>query len=276
MKKSLSVLLLALTSASVLSNFAQVKVSAQEETVLKVASHLPPMTDIVEIANEVIAEPYSIELVEVSDNIQYNEALLNDEVYANFAQHKPFMEMFNENNEGDLVAIQGIYNALVGFYAPEYKSIEEIEDGAEVAIPSDPTNMARALLILDSYDLISLKEGVGFKATVDDIEENPKNLVFTEVDLLNLTGAYEDGVDLVFNYPTYIAKVGLKPENALILEKDPENTFAIQVVVREGNKDKEATKALVEAFTSQEVYDFLDELAKEGHLIPAFEVKTAE
>lgn len=270
MKKGLALLLAGLTSLQV---FSAVNVNAQDETVLKVASHLPPMTDIVKLANEVIAEPYKIELVEVSDNIQYNEALLNDEVYANFAQHEPFMEMFNENNKGDLVAVQAIYNARVGFYAPEYKKVEEIKEGAEVAVPSDPTNQARALLILESHDLIKLKDGVGFKATISDVKENPKNLKFTEVDLLNLTSAYEDGVDLVFNYPTYIAKVGLKPENALLLEQDPENTFAIQVVVRKGNQDTEATKALVEAFASKEVHEFLDTLAKEGHLEPAFEVK---
>lgn len=268
-KKGLSLFVATLATSSILASST---VLAQEETVLKVASHLPPMTNIVEIAAEVIAEPYKIELVEVSDNIQYNEALLNDEVYANFAQHAPFMAMFNEKNEGDLVALQGIYNARVGFYAPKYKSIEEIEDGAEVAIPSDPTNMARALMILNSYEIITLKEGVTSTATVEDIEKNPKNLKFTEVDLLNLTAAYEDGVDLVFNYPTYIAKIDLKPEDALFLEKDPENTFAIQVVVREGNKDSEATKALVKAFTSKEVYEFLDNLAKEGHLEPAFKV----
>lgn len=255
---------------------SSMSVVAQEEVVLKVASHLPPMTDIVEIASEVIEAPYKIELVEVSDNIQYNEALLNDEVYANFAQHRPFMEIFNEQKEGDLVAIQPIYNAIVGFYAPEYQSIDDIVEGAEVAVPSDPTNQARALLILESYDLITLKEDVGFKATIDDVEENPKNLVFTEVDLLNLSSAYEDGVDLVFNYPTYIAKVGLTPKDALILEQDPENTFAIQVVVREENVDSDAAKALQAAFTSQEVYDFLEELSKEGHLVPAFEVEVTE
>ncbi|MBR7927892.1 hypothetical protein KBI51_06850 [Aerococcaceae bacterium zg-ZUI334] len=269
LKKSLSLFLAALTATSI---FALPTALAEEKTVLKVASHLPPMTDIVELVNEVIAEPYKVELVEVSDNIQYNEALLNDEVYANFAQHRPFMEMFNEANKGDLVALQPIYNARVGFYAPEFKSIEDIKDGAEVAVPSDPTNQARALLILASYDLIKLKEGVGFKATIDDVEENPHNLKFSEVDLLNLTSSYEDGVDLVFNYPTYIAKVGLTPDDALLLEKDPENTFAIQVVVREGNKDSEATKALLEAFTSKEVHEFLEKLAEKGHLLPAFDL----
>ena len=248
----------------------------EEDTAIKVASHLPPMTDIVEIAAEVIAEPYSIELVEVSDNIQYNEALLNDEVQANFAQHQPFMEIFNDERDGDLVAIQPIYNALVGFYSPTYDSIDQIEEGAEVAIPSDITNEGRALFILDSYELIKLKEDAGLFPTVDDIEENPLNLEFTHVDLLNLTAAYEDGVELVFNYPTYIASIDLTTDDALILENDDENTYALQLVVREGAVDSEATKALKAAFASEEVYAFLEELTKDKHLEPAFEVEKAD
>ncbi|MDZ7835947.1 MAG: MetQ/NlpA family ABC transporter substrate-binding protein [Alkalibacterium sp.] len=76
-----------------------------------------------------IEDGYEVELVEVSDNIQYNEALLNNEVDANFAQHEPFMEMFNQERDGNLVAIQPIYNAIVGFYSPVYDSVEDIEDG---------------------------------------------------------------------------------------------------------------------------------------------------
>lgn len=243
-----------------------------EEVVIKVASHLPPMTDIVEIAGDVIEDGYSVELVEVSDNIQFNEALLNDEVDASFAQHEPFMEMFNTERDGNLVAIQPIYDAIVGFYSPVYESIDDIEEGAEVALPSDPANEARALMILDHYDLITLSDDVSFEATVNDIEENPYNLTFTSIDLLNLSAAYEDGVELVFNYPTYIESVGLTPEDALILEDDENFTFAIQLVAREDNQDSDAIQALKDAFTSQEVYDFLDDLAENGHLQPAFEV----
>lgn len=248
-------------------------VSAQEETVLKVASHMPPMTDIVEIAADVIEEPYSIELVEVSDNIQYNEAVFNDEVYASFAQHLPFMEMFNQEKEADLVAVQQVYNAIVGFYSPVYKSIDEIEEGAEVALPSDPTNEARALFVLEQNGLIKLDEEAELFPTVDDVIENDKKLEFTHVDLLNLTGAYEDGVELVFNYPTYIEAVDLTPADAVFLEKDEENTFSIIVSVREGNEDSEATKALQKAFASPEVHEFLEKLAEKGHLEPSFELE---
>ncbi|AMB97943.1 MetQ/NlpA family ABC transporter substrate-binding protein [Aerococcus urinaeequi] len=243
--------------------------ASSEDTVIKVASHTTPMTDIVELAAEVVEEPYTIELVEVSDNIQYNEAVLNDEADASFAQHEPFMEVFNEERNGDLVAIQPIYNAVVGFYAPAYESIEDIEDGAEVAIPSDMTNEARALHILDAQGLIDVPDETF--VTVDDITENDKNLNFTHVDLLNLNASYQDGVDLVFNYPTYISEIGLTPEEALFLEEDDSNRFALQIVTREGNADLEKIQALKAAFTSQEVYDYLEELAASGHLEPAFE-----
>ena len=243
--------------------------TTSEDTVIKVASHTTPMTDIVELAAEVVEDPYTIELVEVSDNIQYNEAVLNDEADASFAQHEPFMEVFNEERNGDLVAIQPIYNAVVGFYAPEYESIEDIEDGAEVAIPSDMTNEARALHILDAQGLIDVPDETF--VTVDDITENDKNLNFTHVDLLNLNASYQDGVDLVFNYPTYISEIGLTPEEALFLEEDDSNRFALQIVTREGNADSEKIQALKAAFTSQEVYDYLEELAASGHLEPAFE-----
>lgn len=243
-----------------------------EDVVIEVASHLPPMTDIVEIAGDVIEDGYSVELVEVSDNIQYNEALLNEEVDASFAQHEPFMEMFNAERDGNLVAIQPVYDAIVGFYSPVYESIDDIEEGAEVAIPSDPANEARALMILDHYDLITLNDDVSFDATVDDIEDNPYDFTFTHIDLLNLSSAYEDGLELVFNLPTYIAAVDLTPEDAVFLEDDDDFTFAIQLVAREDNQDSDAIQALQAAFTSQEVYDFLEDLAENGHLKPAFEI----
>lgn len=246
-------------------------VESEEDNKITVVAQTTPMTDVVEIAAEVIEEPYTVELVEVADNIQYNQAVFNDEADASFAQHEPFMEQFNSENDADLVAMEEIYNAIVGFYSPVYDSIDELEDGAEVAIPSDPTNEARALMILDSADIITLKDGVTFEASVEDIEENPKNLEFTHVDLLNLSASYEDGIPLVFNYPTYIEPLGLTPDDAVLLEEDEDNTFALQVVAREGNADSDKIEALNKAFTSQEVYDFLEELADKAHLEPAFE-----
>ncbi|MGY0837645.1 MetQ/NlpA family ABC transporter substrate-binding protein [Aerococcus urinaeequi] len=271
---SVGLLLAACGNGSESAESTATESTTSEDTVIKVASHTTPMTDIVELAAEAVEEPYTIELLEVSDNIQYNEAVLNDEVDASFAQHEPFMEVFNEERDGDLVAIQPIYNAIVGFYAPKYESIGDIEDGAEVAIPSDMTNEARSLHILDAQGLIDVPDETF--VTVDDITENDKNLTFTHVDLLNLNASYEDGVDLVFNYPTYISEIGLTPSDALFLEEDESNRFAIQLVTREGNIDSDKINALKAAFTSQEVYDYLEELAANGHLEPAFEHPSAE
>lgn len=246
----------------------------QEETPtnLVVASHLPPMTDIVEIAAENIEEPYTIELLEVTDNVQYNDAVQHKEAYASFAQHEPFMEQYNEANDGNLVALQTIYDPIVGFYSPVYDSIDEIEEGAEVAIPSDASNETRALLILEDQGLIEVDQSVErAEVLLDDITSNPLNLEFTQIDLLNLTAAYEDGVELVYNYPTYIASIDLTPEDALFLESTDDNLFALTVAVHENNADNEATDALIDAFTSQEVYDFLTELSDVNHLYPAFE-----
>lgn len=242
------------------------------ETTITVASHLPPMTDIVEIAADNIEAPYSIELMEVSDNVQYNEAVQHKEAYASFAQHEPFMEQYNEANDGNLVAVQTIYDPIVGFYSPTYQSIDEIKPESEVAIPNDSANEARALLILEDFELIKLDENTEpIDVTLDDIIDNPLNLEFTSVDLLNLTAAYEDGVDLVFNYPTYIVNIDLTPEDALFLE-DPDNTlFSLVLVIHEDNLENPDTKALQDAFTSQEVYDYLIELSDINHLYPAFD-----
>lgn len=248
-----------------------------EPTKLVVASTMPPMTDIVEIAAENIAEPYTIELMEVSDNVQYNEAVQHEEAYASFSQHEAFMEQYNEANDGDLVAIQTIYDPIVGYYSPVYNSIDEIEDGAEIAIPSDRSNETRALLVLAEQGLIEVDESVApINVTLQDVTENPHNFEFTSIDLLNLTAAYQDGVELVFNLPTYIASAGLTPDDALFLESEENDLFALTVVVREENEDTDATQALIDAFTSQAVYDFLTELSEVNHLYPSFDNPSTE
>ncbi len=243
----------------------------KQDKVIKVASQTTPMTDVVEVAaKEAKKEGWTIELVQVNDNIQYNELLKNKEVDANFAQHEPFMAKFNEEKKANLVLVQKIYNAKVGFYSKDYQSIEEIPNGMKVAIPNDVSNEGRALAILEEEGLIELKEGVGFQGTLKDIVKNDKELEFLSVDLLNLAEAYnEKNVALVYNYPTYIAKIGLKPSDALFLEKNVDERFAISLVAREDNQDSEKIKVLKKAMTSQAVKEFLEQEHSET-LVPAF------
>ena len=245
--------------------------ASEEDTHIVIASQSEPLTTMVETAAEVIEEPYTMELLPVNDNIQYNEATFNDEVDGSLAQHELYMEGFNEEAGADLVAIQPAYISNVGFYSPVYDSIDEIETGAEVAIPSDPPNEARALLILDSAGIITLDENTGIDAAVADIVENPKNLEFSHVDLFNLTAAYEDGVELVFEHPNFIANIGLYPKDAILLEDEDEKRFAFQLVTREGKADSEKMQAAKRALTSREVYDVLMETAEHDMFTPAFE-----
>lgn len=235
------------------------------DKVIKVVAQTTPMTDIVEIAKEEAAkEGYTIELMVVNDNIQYNVAVHTKEADASFAQHKPFMEQFNKQNNANLVAIQPIYNAIVGFYSKHYNSVEEVPDGSVIAIPNDPTNEARALNILHEAGLIKLKDNVATEATTDDVVENPHNFSWLKVALLNLSEAYnEDSVAMVFNYPTYIAKLNLTTKDLILTEKRKDD-FAIQLVVREDNMNDEKIQALKRFMTSDAVKKFLEDNYKEA------------
>ncbi|KAF1302072.1 hypothetical protein IV487_10140 [Enterococcus saccharolyticus] len=245
--------------------------ASSEDKVIKVAGQAPPMTDVVKVAAEVAKEDgWDVQLVQVNDNVAYNDMVSSKEADASFAQHKPFMEKYNSEKGTDLVAIQPIYDAKVGFYSKDYKSVDEIPEGAKVAIPNDVSNEGRALAILAEQNLITLPEGTGAEGTLKDIVENPKNLEFLQVDLLNLAEAYsEPDVALVYNYPTYISKIGLTPDDALFLEQNIDQRFSIQLVAREDNKDSDKIKALKKAMTSDKVREFLEE-EHSATLVPSF------
>lgn len=242
-----------------------------EDKVIKIASHMSPMTDVINVAKELLEEQgYTLELVQVSDNVQYNELLNHEEVDANFAQHQPYMERYNTEMNASLVAIAKIYNAKVGFYSKAYTTIDEIPNGATVALPNDSPNQGRALAMLAEQGLITLADGVGFNGVLSDITSNPKQLQWLEVDLLNLSSAYDEAnVALVYNYPTYIAKLGLTPADAMFVEKTIDDRFAISLVVREDNQNDEKIQALLAAMTSDEVRNYLTE-NHSATLVPAF------
>ena len=254
---SLAALLLVLTACSSKTE-APKKEEKKEPVTVKVASHTSPMTDMLEMIKEDLKkEGYNLEIVKVSDNVQANVALNNKEVDANFFQHRPFMEQFNKKNNAHLVAIQPIYNATVAFYSKTLKDIKDLKDGADVAIPSDASNLARALRLLAHGGLITLNDPNSYNVTVKDIKDNPKHLKFTEVGLLNLSDAYAEK-DLVFNYPTYIAKLNLTPmKDGLLMEDKADFTYAGVLAAREDNKDDAKIQAVKKALTSQKVKDFL-------------------
>ena len=241
-----------------------------ETTTLKVASLIPPMTEILDLVKPMLAEE-GIELqVEVlGDNVQPNAALAAEEVDANFFQHVPYMEEFNRSNDANLVAITPIYFANYGVYSKEFASIDELPDGATVTIANDISNIDRSLSLLAQHGVITLGEKQDNYYTQADITENPKNLVFEEVDLLMLARTYDDA-DAVVMTPAYAAPLGLTPKSDALLTEGTENDFAITLVAREDNKDDAAIQKLAEVMTSDAVREFLEENYDET-AIPAFE-----
>lgn len=233
--------------------------ATDEPVTLKVASLIPPMTEILDVTKPILAEQgVELEVVILGDNVQPNAALHADEVDANFFQHKFFMEEYNKSNDADLVAIQQVYYPNFGIYSKNYDSWDALPDGASVAIANDLSNIDRTLQLLATNDLIELGEKKDTYFTLKDVTANPKNLEFKEVDLLMLARMYDEA-DAVVMYPSYAAPLGLTPSEDAILVEGEGNDFALQLVTREGNVDNDAIKKLKAAITSEEVRTFLNE-----------------
>ncbi|QPC47589.1 MetQ/NlpA family ABC transporter substrate-binding protein [Mangrovibacillus cuniculi] len=240
-----------------------------EQTTLKVASLIPPMTEILEIVKPQLAEEgVDLEVVVLGDNVQPNNALANKEVDANFFQHVPYMEEFNKANDANLTPVTPIYFANYGVYAKNFESMDELPEGATVAIANDVSNIDRSLKLLDQHGVITLGETSETYYTQKDIVENPKNLKFEEVDLLMLARMYDDA-DAVVMTPAYASPLGLTPKSDALLTEGTDNEFAITLVAREDNVDSEAIQKLAEAMTSEEVRQFLEKEYDET-AIPAF------
>ncbi|MEG0473186.1 MAG: MetQ/NlpA family ABC transporter substrate-binding protein [Solibacillus sp.] len=243
--------------------------SESEKTVLKVASLIPPMTEILEQTKPLLAKDnIELEIVILSDNVQPNAALAAKEVDANFFQHQFFMQEYNRNNGSDLVAIQPVYYPNFGIYAKNYDSWDALPEGASIAIANDASNIDRTLQLLAQNEAVQLKEKSGPYYTLKDITTNAKNLQFKEVDLLMLARMYDEA-DAVVMYPSYAAPLGLTPSEDAILTEGEGNEFGIQLVTREENQHDEAIQKLKAAITSDTVRQFLEEKYKET-AIPAF------
>lgn len=278
MKKGLFVLILALTTILVAcsndSNNEGKENNANsnnntEPQVIKVAAVESPMTDVVEIAKELLAKDnITVEIVEMSDYIQPNEALENKEVDATFSQHVPFMEQFNANTGASLKDVQPIYFANFGLYAREYDSIDTLPDDITIGIANDPSNIDRSLLLLESHGLIELNETDADFYDLKDIKEGSSNYKFEQAGIASLAPLYDD-VDAVIINPTHASHLELTPaDDALVTEKE-DNKFAITLVAREDNADSNLIQKLKEAMTSEEVREFLNGRAG-GSAVPAF------
>lgn len=231
-----------------------------------------PHAEILNAAREVLASKgYELKIVEYTDYVQPNNALDSGDLDANYFQHKPYLDSFNEQNGTNLVSAGAIHYEPFGIYAGKTASLEELPDKAAVLVPNDVSNEARALLLLEAQGLIKLKDGVGLEATKNDIVENTKNLDIVELEAAQLPRSISDGDIAVIN-GNYAIEAGLKVSDALAAEDSQSlaaATYGNVVAVREGEESSDATKALVEALTSPEVKQFMEE-TYEGAVVPLF------
>ena len=248
---------------------------AAEETTgdledLTVGASPAPHAEILEAAREELAKKgYNLKIVEYTDYVQPNLALEAGDLDANYFQHLPYLEQFNQERGTKLVS--KIHYEPFGIYAGKTASLDELADGAKVAVPNDATNEARALLLLEAQGLLKLADGAGLKATKTDIVENPKNLDILEVEAAQVPRSLPD-VDVAVINGNYAIEAGLKVSDALAVEasdSEAATTYGNVVAVKEGKEEDAKTKALIEALTSDAVKEYMEQ-TYEGAVVPLF------
>lgn len=238
-----------------------------------VGASITPHAEILETAKGVLASKgFELNIIEYNDYVQPNVALDAGDLDANYFQHQPYLDQFNEDRGMDLVSVAIVHYEPFGIYPGKTKSIEDLQDGAQIAVPNDGTNEARALLLLEAQGLIKLAEGVGMDATVIDIAENPKNLVIHEIEAAQLARSLQD-VDLAVINGNVAIQAGLNVSKDAIVVEDKDSvaaeTYGNVLAIRKGDEDREEIKALVEALQSTEVKEFI-ESTYEGAVVPKF------
>lgn len=241
-----------------------------ETTVIRVGAGITPHAEILEAVSEDLEEQgYTLEIVEYNDYVLPNTALEDGDLDANFFQHQPYLDDFNAENGTHLVSAADVHFEPLGIYAGKTASLDELTEGAVVAVPNDTTNEARALLLLQQEGLITLREGAGLQATVLDIEENPLNLEIRELAAEQVARSVSD-VDIACVNGNYALEAEL--DEAIAHEADTSEaaeTYANVIVVREGDEDSEKTQALVDAVLSDKAKTFINENYN-GAVLPVF------
>ncbi|MBR2522700.1 MAG: MetQ/NlpA family ABC transporter substrate-binding protein [Coriobacteriales bacterium] len=243
-----------------------------EDPNIKVGASPAPHAEILaQVKDDLADQGYNLEIVEYSDYIQPNVALNDGELDANYFQHLPYLEDYNAENGTELVSAAAIHFEPLCIYPGKTKSLDALADGAKIAVPSDTTNEARALQLLQAQGLIKLADGAGLNATKNDIVDNPKNIDIVEVEAANLPRTLED-VDMAVINGNFAISAGIDTDTALASEdseSEAAQTFANIIAVRAGDEDSPKIQALVKAVQSQKVKDFITDTYA-GAVIPMF------
>lgn len=266
MKKLLSSLLVvALLAGCSSNNNPPASDSAELETIIVGASPSPHAQILESVKETLKAEGYDLVIKEFDDYIIPNTALENDELDANYFQHQPYLDGFNNDYGTHLASVLKVHFEPLGVYAgcsSEIKdtlTLDDIKDGAQIAVPNDGTNEARALQLLEAHGLIKIKAGVGLAATVLDIEENPKNIKIVEIEAKNLSAILPD-VDYAVINGNYALSADIVDKLCVSEDKNSEGAqeYANVLVVKEGHENDEKIEALKKALTSADTKTFIE------------------
>lgn len=237
--------------------------------VLSVGASPEPHSDILKIVQPILEkEGIELKIVEFTDYVLPNLALNDQEIDANFFQHVPYMESFANSHNIKLEATAKVHVEPLGLYSKKLDKIEDLKDGAKIAIPNDATNGGRALLLLEKYGIIKLDKNAGLEATENDIVDNPKKLSFVPLDAPQLPRSLDD-VDAAIINTNYALEAGLNPLNDALILEDKDSPYANVLTIRPENSNDENIKKLVKALNSPEVKNFITEKYN-GAIIPAF------
>ncbi|MBR1858091.1 MAG: MetQ/NlpA family ABC transporter substrate-binding protein [Selenomonadaceae bacterium] len=274
MKKILSMLAVLMTSAALITGCGgddggSANKPAESKT-LKVGASPVPHSEILEQIRPALKdEGINLEIVEFSDYVQPNIALNDKELDANFFQHEPYLNDFiKEHTEMKLTNAGGIHIEPMGIYSKKVTDLKELMDGASIAIPNDPTNGGRALMLLEKAGLIKLRDGVKETATVQDVVENPLNIMFQEVEAAQLPRTLED-VDAAVINTNYAMQINLVPTKDALFMEDSTSPYVNIVAVRVGDENRPEIQALMKALKSDAVKKFINEKYN-GAIVPAF------
>ncbi|MCR5227669.1 MAG: MetQ/NlpA family ABC transporter substrate-binding protein [Eubacterium sp.] len=237
---------------------------------IKVGANITPHAEILREAQPILAEQgITLEIVELEDSVTPNTGVIEGSLDANYFQHVPYLEQFNEENGSDLVSIGAIHYEPFGVYAGKTTSLADLPDGATVAVPNNVTNEARALLLLQQEGILTLKDDAGINATVEDIVDNPKNIQFKELAPEQLVQALPD-VDVAVINGNYAIEGGLSVKDALAVEANDglaAQTYGNIIATSPEKENDDALKALVSVLQSKAINDYIDS-TYDGAVVP--------
>lgn len=240
-------------------------------TVVKIGATPIPHAEILEyIKPALLKEGVDLQIVSYTDYVRPNLDLDAGNIDANFFQHTPYLDSFNEDHSLKNVSIAKVHVEPMGVYSKKITKLDDLKNGDTIAIPNDPSNGGRALVLLEKAGIIKLKDGVGIKGTINDIQDNPKQIKVTPIDAPQLPRVLQDPkVAAAVINTNYALEGGLDPLSDPLFIEDKESPYANILVVKDSRKDDPALQKLAKALTSPDVKKFIEDKYK-GSIIPAF------